>query len=183
MSSQTSSAPRRSKSKLKSVKNQPALGTFIEECQKTGITFKDLSKLAESKKPITNKRQCQPTGDSSAKPTVNKKKPTCNSALDTKKTMTIIEDDCSEICTKMSGINLLQELKNMEQRITATLKHDKESELKNMEERLTNNLKQTIDKSMKEAIQLLTSESVELISNNPVVQKNQTDISKCKMQD
>ena len=52
----------------------------------------------------------------------------------------------------MSGIDLLQELKNMEQCITATLKNDKESELKNMEERLTNKLKHTIDNSMKEEI-------------------------------
>ena len=72
----------------------------------------------------------------------------------------------------MSGIDLLQELKNMEQHITATLKNDKESEFKNMEERLTNNLKQTIDNSMKEAIQTLTTESAKLVSNNPVVQKN-----------
>ena len=66
---------------------------------------------------------------------------------------TIVEDDCVEICTKMSGIDLLQELKNMEQRITGTLTSNKESELKNKEERLTNNLSETIDKSMKEAIQ------------------------------
>ena len=101
----------------------------------------------------------------------NKKKPTCNSAPDTNKPTPTIEDDCREICTKMSGINPLQELKNMEQHITATLKSDKESELKNMEERLTNNLRQTIDKSMKEAIQSLTSDSAKLISSNPVVQK------------
>ena len=68
----------------------------------------------------------------------------------------------------------------MEQRITATLKSDKENELKNMEERLTNNLKDTIDKSMKEAIQSLTSDSAKLISNNPIVQKNQAEIQDLK---
>ena len=59
MSSQTAStsATRRTKSKPKLVRDQPALGTFIEECQKAGISIKDLSKLAESKKPSTNKRQ------------------------------------------------------------------------------------------------------------------------------
>ena len=72
----------------------------------------------------------------------------------------------------MAGIDVLQELKNMEQRITATLKNDKESEIKNMEERLTNNLKHTIDQSMKEAIQTLTSQSAQIISNNPTVQQN-----------
>ena len=171
MSSQTTNAWR-GRLKLKSVKNQPALGTFIEECQKAGLSFKDLSKLAESRKPITNKRQRQPTGDPSAKALKNKKRPTCNSAPETNKLTPTPEDDCMEICTKMSGIDLLQELKNVEQRITATLKSDKESELKNMEERLTNNLKETIDKSMKEAIQSLTSDSTKLISNNLVVQKS-----------
>ena len=112
----------------------------------------------------------------------NKKRPTCNSAPDTNKPTPTIEDDCMEICTKMSGIDLLQELKNMEQRITATLKSDKESELLNMEKRLTNNLKEIIDKSMKEAIQSLTSESTKLISNNPVVQKNQTEIQNLKVE-
>ena len=182
MSSQTTNATRRGRSKLKSVKNQPALGTFIEECQKAGISFKDLSKLAESRKPIINKRQRQPTGDPSAKTLENKKRPTCNSAPDTNKPTPTIEDDCMEICTKMSGIDLLQELKNMEQHITATLKSDKESELKNMEERLTNNLKKTIDKSMKEAIQSLTSDSAKLISSNPVVQKNWTEIQNLKVE-
>ena len=70
----------------------------------------------------------------------------------------------------------------MEQYITATLKSDKESELKNMEERLTNNLKETIDKSMKEAIQSLTSDSAKLISSNPVVQKNRTEIQNLKVE-
>ena len=148
MSSQTTSAIWRGRSKLKSVKNQPALGTFIEECQKAGISFKDLSKLAESRKPISNKRQQQPTGDPGVKTIENKKKTTCNSAPDTNKPTPTIGDNCREICTKMSGIDLLQELKNMEQHITATLKSDKESELKNMEERLTNNLRQTICNSM-----------------------------------
>ena len=70
----------------------------------------------------------------------------------------------------------------MEQHITATLKSDKENELKNMEERLTNNLKESIDKSMKEAIQSLTSDSAKLISNNPVVQKNQAEIQDLKVE-
>ena len=179
MSNQTTNA-RRGRSKLKSVKNQPALGTFIEECQKAGLSFKDLSKLAESRKPITNKRQQQQTGDPSANALKNKKKPTCNSAPETNKETPTLEDDCKEICTKMSGIDLLQELKNMEQHITATLKSDKENELKNMEERLTNNLKESIDQSMKEAIQSLTSDSAKLISNNPVVQTNRAEIQDLK---
>ena len=181
MSSQTTNA-RRGRSKLKSVKNQPVLGAFIEECQKAGLSFKDLSKLAESRKPTTNKRQRQPTGDPSAKAPENKKRPTCNSAPEINKLTPTLEDNCMEICTKMSGINLLQELKNMEQHITATLKSDKESELKNMEERLTNNLKETIDKFMKEAIQSLTSDSTKLISNNPVVQKNWAEIQDLKVE-
>ena len=80
----------------------------------------------------------------------------------------------------MAGIDLLQELKNMEQRITATLKNDKESEIKSMEERLTNNLKHTIDQSMKEAIQSLTSQSAQTISNNPTVQQNCHEIRNLK---
>ena len=49
MSSQNTNATRRGRSKLKPAKNQPVLGTFIEECQKAGLSFKDLSKLAESR--------------------------------------------------------------------------------------------------------------------------------------
>ena len=154
---------------------------FHRRVPKSWIIFKDLSKLTESRKPITNKRQLQPTGDPSANALENKKRPTCNSVSETNKESPTLEDDCKEICTKMSGINLLQELKSMEQRITATLKSDKENELKNMEERLTNNLKDTIDKSMKEAIQSLTSDSAKLISNNLVVQKNRAEIQDLKM--
>ena len=68
----------------------------------------------------------------------------------------------------------------MEQRITATLKNDKESEIKNMEERLTNNLKHTINQSMKEAIQSLTSQSAQTISNHPTVQQNCREIRNLK---
>ena len=121
MSNQTTNT-RRGRSKLKSVKNQPALGTFIEECQKAGLSFKDLSKLTESRKPITNKRQRKLTGDTSANALENKKRPTCISVPEINKELPNLEEDYKEICTKMSGIDLLQELKNMEQRITATLK-------------------------------------------------------------
>ena len=85
-----------------------------------------------------------------------------------------------ELCDNMAGIDLLQELKNMEQRITATLKNDKESEITSMEERLTNNLKHTIDQSMKEAIQSLTSQSAQTISNQPTVQQNFHEIQNLK---
>ena len=44
----SASATRRTKSKLKPVKNQPALGLFIEECQKARI-FKGLNKLPDIK--------------------------------------------------------------------------------------------------------------------------------------
>ena len=110
MSNQTTNAWR-GRSKLKSLKNQPALGTFIEECQKAGLSFKDLSKLTESRKPITNKRQRQPTGDPSANALENKKRPTCTSVPETNKELPNLEEDYKEICAKMSGIDLLQELK------------------------------------------------------------------------
>ena len=76
MSNQTTSASatRRTKTKVKPIKNQPALGLFIEECQKAGI-FKNLSKISDSKnkKTPTNKRKRQPTG-SSTQATEKKKK-------------------------------------------------------------------------------------------------------------
>ena len=82
----------------------------------------------------------------------------------------------------MSEVDLLQELKNMEQCITTSLKCDKENELKNMEERLTNNLKDTIDKSMKEAIQTLTTSSANLVSSNPTVQYNSQEVNTLKLE-
>ena len=143
---------RKNRTKLKSVKNQPSLGTFISECQKAGISFNELSKLADTTKSPNNKRQRQPIGgaSSSSTTTLSKKKPTSNSCPDPNRNTA--EAPVEQLCVKMAEVDLLQELKNMEQRITASLKGDKETELKSMEERLTNNLKETIDKSMKEAI-------------------------------
>ena len=69
---------RKNRTMLKSVKNQPSLGSFISECQKVGISLKDLSKIADSTKPSNNKRQRQPTGEASATTTSSKKKPTSN---------------------------------------------------------------------------------------------------------
>ena len=156
MSNQTTSASatRRTKTKVKPIKNQPALGLFIEECQKAGI-FTNLSKISDSKnkKISTNKRQRQPTGSSTQ--AAEKKKKADDPSDDIPTNLT--NKGYLELCDNMAGIDLLQELKNMEQRITATLKNDKESEIKNMEERLTNNLKHTINQSMKEAYSLLQS--------------------------
>ena len=137
--------------------------------------LKDLSKLADGNKATNNKRQCQPTGDTVSE-TVSKKKPTSNPLEETKDQEALIEDPTEEINVKMSELSLLQELKNMELRITASLKDDKEKELKNMEERLTKNLKDTIDKSMKEAIQTLTSCNLNLVSGNPIVQKTSNEV-------
>ena len=179
MSNQTTSVSptRRTKTKVKPIKNQPALGLFIEECQKAGI-FKNLSKISDSKnkKTSTNKRQRQPTGSSTQ--AAEKKKKAGDPSDDTQTHLT--DKGYLELCDNMAGIDLLQELKNMEQRITATLRNDKESEIKNMEERLTNNLKQTIDQSMKEAMQTLTSQSAQTISNNPTVQQNCREIRNLK---
>ena len=134
MSNQTTSASatRRTKTKVKPIKNQPALGLFIEECQKAGI-FKNLSKISDSKnkKISTDKRQRQPTGSSTQ--AAEKKKKAGDPSDDIQTNLT--DKDYLELCDNMAGIDLLQELKNMEQRITATLKNDKESEIKSMEER------------------------------------------------
>ena len=171
---------RKSRTKIKLVKNQPSLGSFISECQKAGISLKDLSKIADSNKPLNNKQQRQPTGEASATLTSSKKKPTSsiNPALQTSST----ETATNQLCIKMSEVDLLQELKNMEKRITTSLKCDKESELKSMEERLTNNLKDTIDKSMKEAIHTLTSNSETLVSNNPIVQSTSKKVKTLKLE-
>ena len=171
---------RKNRTKIKLVKNQPSLGSFISECQKAGISLKDLSKIADSNKPANNKRQRQPTGEASATSTSSKKKPTSNinPALQTSST----ETATNQLCIKMSEVDLLQELKDMEKRITTSLKCDKESELKSMEERLTNNLKDTIDKSMKEAIHTLTSNSETLVSNNPIVQSTSKEVKTLKLE-
>ena len=126
----------------------------------------------KNKKISTNKRQRQPTGSSTQVAEKKKKKVGDPSDLTDKGYL--------ELCDNMAGIDLLQELKNMEQRITATLKNDKESEIKSMEERLTNNLKNTIDQSMKEVIQSLTSQSAQTISNHPTVQQNCREIRNLK---
>ena len=171
---------RKNRTKPKSVKNQPSLGSFISECQKAGISLKDLSKIADSTKPPNNKRQRQPTGEASATITSSKKKPTSNTTPAPQTSNTEVAVD--QLCIKMSEVDLLQELKNMEKRITTSLKCDKESELKNMEERLTKNLKDTIDKSMKEAIQTLTSNSETLVSNNPTVQSTSKEVNTLKLE-
>ena len=132
----------------------------------------------KNKKSSTNERQRQQTGGCNTQTAEKKKKPV--NPLDEVQTQSALDKDYNELCDNMAGIDLLQELKNMEQRITATLKNDKDSEIKNMEERLTNNLKHTIDQSMKEAIQTLTAQSAQIISNNPTVKQNCNEIQNLK---
>ena len=110
MSNQTTSTSvtRRTKSKVKPIKNQPALGLFIEECQKAGI-FKNLSKISDSKnkKTSTNKRQRQPTGSSTQ--TAEKKKKAGDPLDDAQPPPS--DKGYLDLCDNMAGIDLLQELK------------------------------------------------------------------------
>ena len=71
-----------------------------------------------------------------------------------------------------NSMDMIQEIKNMEARLNASLKKNREQELKDMETLLTNNMKTTIESSFKEAVQNMTMTVTTLVRADPVILKN-----------
>ena len=118
-------APKGTK-KLENVVNQPKLGPYV-----------DAKKVRSSSTDSTGKRRWKSTGEKE----VSAQKPT-------KKVPQIEGNTEFNMITTPQNTNMLQEIKNMEERLKASMKENRKKELDEMEERMKNNLKEIVDNSI-----------------------------------
>ena len=74
------------------------------------------------------------------------------------------------------SVTMLQEIKNMEERLKASMKENREKEFNDMEVKL----KSIIENSIKESIQTMSAAINNTISTNPVIQLNTSNIHALK---
>ena len=94
-------------------------------------------------------------------------------------TLSEIDSDC-ELADKMASVNMLEEIKKMEERLSKKITENKDQEIAQMEERLNNNIKTTIDNSIKEALQTMQASICTAVQSNPVIQTHTAEITGLK---
>ena len=107
----------------------------------------------------------------------------CNSIPDLLPRQEIIHsepDSDSDLSDKMTSINMLQEIKKMEERLGKKITENKDQEITQMEEILNNNIKTTIDNSIKEALLTMQASICTAVQSNPVIQSHSAEITGLK---
>ena len=89
-------------------------------------------------------------------------------------------DSDSELVEKMATVNMLEEIKKMEERLGKKITENKDQEIAQMEERLNNNIKTTIDNSIKEALQTMQASICTAVQSNPIIQSHSAEITGLK---
>ena len=154
--------------------HQPQIKKFVADGKK-GSAIAVNGKA--STKVTLKKRRRRSTGESKTKS--QKRRPLLLSET------VVIEDNPETITTKMATTTLnpvspnttmLQEIKNMEERLKASMKENWEKELSEMEVKMKN----IIENSIKESIASISSAINNTISSNPIVQANAGTIQSLK---
>ena len=177
------------KKKLKDLVNQLQIKGCADECKKAVLLLNENEVeeggtiLKETKTNIKSRQRRRSTGKQSARKWKN---------LSNRIQIISEETPEEELCVAMAttGINtepisnsmdMIQEIKNMEARLNASLKKKtREQELKYMETLLTKNMKTIIESSFKEAMQNMTMTVTTLVRADPVILKNCSEISNLK---
>ena len=73
-------------------------------------------------------------------------------------------------------INMLCEIKKMEERLSEKITTSKDQEIAEMEERLNNNIRSTIDTSIKDALRVIQTSLNSAVENNPTVQSHSVEL-------
>ena len=152
-------APKGTK-KLENVVNQPKLGPYV-----------DAKKVRSSSTDSTGKRRRKSTGEKE----VSAQKPT-------KKVPQIEANKELNMITTPQNTNMLQEIKNMEERLKASMKENRKKEMDEMEERMKNNLKQIVDNSISEAFKNINTTVTSLISVHPTIISHTNNLQKLEQE-
>ena len=164
------STSRRSK-KVKPInlEDQPIISQFIVDSASSPAS----PKSAENQETKSKKHR-RSTGN---KNPLNKK---CNSVPDPLITAEENPNKMTDTPVEMLSATstMLNEIKKMEERLSAQITTSKDKELSEIEERLNNNIKTTIDTSIKDALKVMQTSFNSVVEKNPIIQSHSTEIKK-----
>ena len=155
--------------------HQPHIKKFVSEVKRSSTT---VASGKTNTKIILKKRRRKSTGESKTKS--QERRPVLLS-----ESIIVTEDTPEALTTKMATTTLnlvspntvmLQEIKNMEERLKASMKENREKELSVMEVKMKN----IIENSIKESIASMSSAINNTIAANPVIQANVGNIQNLK---
>ena len=159
---------------------------FKADCTKVGL----LPVRGKANQVKTIKKWCRSTGDKN-QASKHKQDSSATSETDVPKTLNQAESPTDShhidgITTSMSTMSvsppigdssqMLNEIKSMEIRLTASIKETRDKEMSAMEERLSN----IISTSISEAVKGIHSSLNTIVENSPVLQVHTTEIAQLK---
>ena len=127
-----------------------------------------------------NKKRRRPTGENHS---VSKRRNSLpdltniNSVEDAQDTkITEITKTMSNIQVESNAMNMLEEIKKLEERLTEKITSNKDKEISDLEEQLNNNIRSTIDTSIKDALLVMQTSICTAVQNNATVKSHSTEI-------
>ena len=155
--------------------HQPHIKKFVTDGKRIGISTVSGK---TNNKVVLKKRRRRSTGESKGKPQKRRTVIYSESSL-------VSEEGAESLTSRMAATTLnpvspsatmLQEIKNMEERLKASMKENREKELNDMEVKM----KSIIENSIKESIQTMSDAINTTISTNLVIQLNTGNIHALK---
>ena len=96
------------------------------------------------------------------------------------KNISKITETMLSIQVELNAMNMLAEIKKMEERLSEKITSNKEKEISELEERLNNNIRCTIDSSIKDALQVMQTSLCTAVQNNPTVKSHSAELQGLK---
>ena len=96
------------------------------------------------------------------------------------KNISKITETMSSIQVESNAMNMLAEIKKMEERLSEKITSNKDKEITELEERLNNNIRCTIDSSIKDALQVMQTSLCTAVQNNPTVKRHSAELQGLK---
>ena len=154
---------------------QPHIKKFVTDGRRIGISTVSGK---TNNKAVPKKRRRRSTGETKGK---SEKRRTVTHS----ESSFVSEEGAESLTSRMAAttinpvspsVTMLQEIKNMEERLKASMKENREKEFNDMEVKL----KSIIENSIKESIQTMSAAINNTISTNPVIQLNTSNIHALK---
>ena len=154
---------------------QPHIKKFVTNGRRVGIS---IVSGKTNNKAVPKKRRRRSTGET--KGNSEKRRTVIHS-----KSSFVSEEGAESLTSKMAAttinpvspsVTMLHEIKNMEERLKASMKENQEKGFNDMEVKLKN----IIENSIKESIQTMSAAINNTISTNPVIQLNKSNIHALK---
>ena len=155
--------------------HQPHIKKFVTDGRRIGISTVSGK---TNNKAVPKKRRRRSTGETNGKSQKRRTVIYSESSF-------VSEEGAESLTLRMAAttinpvspsVTMLQEIKNMEERLKASMKENREKELNDMEVKM----KSIIENSIKESIQTMSAAINNTISTNPVIQLNTGNIHALK---